>query len=57
MSWGDNSFKNWQNVPNSNPEPDLHNSNAHYKFGENPLIYLLKLSTRKENIDVVRADN
>ena len=29
--------KNWPNLPISNPEPDLHNSNAHTKFGEKPI--------------------
>ena len=31
--------KNGQNLPISNPKPDLHNINAHTKFGENPLIF------------------
>ena len=39
MSWADNSIKNWGNLPISNPKPDLHNINAHSKFGENPLIF------------------
>ena len=38
MSWKDNFVKNWQNVPKSNPKPDLANINAHIKFGENLLI-------------------
>ena len=39
MSRADNSVKNWQNLPISNPKPDLHNINAHTKFGENPLMF------------------
>ena len=33
MSRADNSVKIWQNLPISNPKPDLHNINAHTKFG------------------------
>ena len=29
MSRADNSIKNWQNLPISNPKLDLHNINAH----------------------------
>ena len=32
----ENSVKNWLNLPISNPKADLHNINAHTKFGENP---------------------
>ena len=39
VSRADNSVKNWRNLPISNPEPDLHNINAHTKFGENPLMF------------------
>ena len=39
VSRAGNSVKNWQNFPISNPKPDLHNINAHIKFGENPLIF------------------
>ena len=35
----DNSLKIWRNLPISNPKPDLHNINAHTKFGENPLMF------------------
>ena len=35
----DNSTKHWQNLPISNPKPDLYNINACTKFGENPLIF------------------
>ena len=39
MSRADNSIKIWGNLPISNPKPDLHNINAHTKFGENPLMF------------------
>ena len=39
VSQADNSVKNWRNFPISNPKPDLHNINAHTKFGENPLMF------------------
>ena len=35
----DNSIKLWRKLPISNPKPDLHNSNAHTKFSENPLMF------------------
>ena len=35
----DNSVKNGQNLPISNLKADLHNINAHTKFGENLLIF------------------
>ena len=38
MSQANNSVKIWQNLSISNPKPDLHNINAHTKFGENPLM-------------------
>ena len=31
-----NSVKIWRNLRIINPKPDLHNINAHTKFGENP---------------------
>ena len=35
-----------RNLPISNPRPDLHNINAHTKFGENPLMFTrVKLSS------------
>ena len=37
--WAENSVKNGQNLPNSNPLPDIRNSYAHTKLGENPLIF------------------
>ena len=39
MSQAGNSLKIWRNLPISNPKPDLHNINAHNKFGENPLMF------------------
>ena len=39
VSRADNSVKNWRNLPISNPNPDLHNINAHTMFGENPLLF------------------
>ena len=39
MSWTDNSGKNWWNLPINNTKLDLHNSNAHTKFDENPWAF------------------
>ena len=39
VSRADNAVKNWRNLAISNPKPDLHNINAHTKFGENPLMF------------------
>ena len=39
VSLADNAIKIWQNLPISNPKPDLYNINAHTKFGENPLMF------------------
>ena len=33
VSWADNPVKIWQNLPISNPKPDLLNVNAYSKFG------------------------
>ena len=46
----DNFVKNLQNLPISNPKPDLHNINAHSKFGENPLMFT-QVITRKRKTD------
>ena len=49
MSQADNSAKNWQNLPMSNSKPNLHNTNAHIKFGENHwdlLVIVLKIKYR-----------
>ena len=51
----DNSVKNWQNLPISNPKPDLYNTYAHTKFSENPLIFT-QVITGKQNIDRQRLD-
>ena len=48
-------YQNWWNLPISNPEPDLYNSNALTKFGENPLIFTEVIIWEK-NIDVLWAD-
>ena len=34
----------------NNPKPDLHNINAHTKFGENPLMFT-QVIIRKQNMD------
>ena len=39
VSQTDNAFQNCRSLPISNTEPDLHNINAHTKFGENQLIF------------------
>ena len=39
VSRADNSIQIWQNLPISDPKPDLYNINAHTKFGENPLMF------------------
>ena len=44
----DNSVKIWQNLPISNPKPDLHYMNAHTKFGENPLMFSLVIIRKRK---------
>ena len=39
MWQAENAVKNSQNMPISNPKPDLHNINAHTKFSESPLRF------------------
>ena len=39
VSRADNSVKHLRNLSISNPKPDLHNINAHTKFGDNPLMF------------------
>ena len=39
VRWADNSFKNWWNLPISNPKPDPYNIKMHTMFGENPLTF------------------
>ena len=50
MSRANNSVKIWRNLPISNPKPDLHNINAHTKFGENPLMFT-QVIIRKQKTD------
>ena len=50
VSRADNSVKIWRNLPISNPKPDLHNINAHTKFGENPLMFT-QVIIRKRKTD------
>ena len=50
VSRADNSFKISLNLPISNPKPDLHNINAHTKFGENPLKFT-HVIIQKRNMD------
>ena len=50
MSRADNSVKIRRNLPISNPKPDLHNSNAHTKFGEDPLMFT-QVIIRKRKMD------
>ena len=40
VSLADKSVKILRNLPNSNPKTDLHNINAHTKFGENLLMFI-----------------
>ena len=48
----DNSAKNRQNLPISNPRADLRNINAHSEFGENPLtvtkVFVQKCQKKKK---------
>ena len=55
VSRADNSVKNWRNLPISNPKPDLHNINAHTKFGENPLMFT-QVNIRKQKTDGCTMD-
>ena len=41
---------NCQNLSISNPKPELHNNNAHTKYGENPLM-CTQVITQKQNMD------
>ena len=50
VSRAENSVKIWGNLPISNPKPDLHNINAHTKFGENPLMFT-QVIIRKRKTD------
>ena len=60
MYCGQITVKNGPNLPISNSKADLHNINAHVKFGENSLkfTYLyFKLLSLKLNRDVLWTDN
>ena len=50
VSWADNSVKIWRNWSISNPKSNLHNINAHTKFGETPLMFT-PVIIRKRNMD------
>ena len=50
VSRADNYVKILQNLPISNSKPDLHNINAHTKFGENPLKFT-QIIIGKRNTD------
>ena len=41
-------------MPNSNPKPELHNINAHTKFGESPLTFTQVI--QKRNTDGQTTD-
>ena len=59
MSRADNSVKIWRNLPISNPKSDLHNINAHTKFGENPLMFtqvIIRKQKTDRRMDVRRMD-
>ena len=56
MSRVDYSVKTWPNLPISGPKANIHNINAHTKFGEIHW-HLLKLSFRNKNMDISQADN
>ena len=57
LSRAGNSVKIRRNSHISNPKPDLHNINAHTKFGENPLMFIKLSLSGNENMGVSRADN
>ena len=46
-------------MPISNPKPDLHNINAHTKFGENPLMFTQVIIRKRKTdgqADIRRTD-
>ena len=53
---GQEIVKNRWNLSISNPKPDLHNINAHIRFGENPFRFTQELLSWNEK-DESRADN
>ena len=48
MSWADNSVTNGRNLLITNPKPDLHNSNAHINFDENPVRFTQDIVLRRK---------
>ena len=59
MSRADNSVKIGRNLLINNPKPDLHNINAHTKFGENPLMFTQVIIRKRKTdgrTDVRRTD-
>ena len=57
VSRAENSVKQWQNLPISNPKPDLLHINPSTNFGYNPLTFTQVIVGEKENMGVSRADN
>ena len=57
VSRPDNSVKIWRNLPISNPKRDLHNINAHTKYGENPLMFTRYHPETKNGRKDVRRKN
>ena len=55
VSQADNCKNLTKNLPISNPKPELHNINAHTKFGENPLMFT-QIIIRKQKRDGCTAD-
>ena len=47
VSRADNFVQISRNLAISNPKPDLHNINAHTKFGENPLMFTQVIQKQK----------
>ena len=56
VSRADNSVKNWRNLPISNPKPDIHNINAHTKFGEHPLMFTQVIIRNEKRTGVRTTD-
>ena len=55
VSMADNSVKIGRILPIRNPKPDLHNINAHTKFGENPLPFT-QVIIQKQKTDRLTMD-
>ena len=55
VSRADNFVKNWRNMTIGDPKLDLHNTNAHTKFGENPFIFT-QVITRIFKLSNAQAD-